>query len=97
MLIEFPAIFWIDSSMEFLTKNLTPVFQQVLATGGVSAIKPGSFSTYASGDPRSFPYFGVNSSSTHIREKNFCACAFLIYRTEFAYYNIIRYRYSLSL
>lgn len=88
MLREFDGVFWIDSSVRFLTNNLTSVFNQAYRNNGILAFARSHHSNFAATHPGMYRYLPISAplaGVTEMRDAN----SILFFRTKLVYTKIV--------
>ena len=97
VLREYPAAFWVDASVRFLSNKINPAINLVSKNSGLVFFVAYTFqSTFEVTHPNTFEYLPTNISAAQ-KIKHVETSSFLILRTQTMYRNILWWWYLCSL
>ncbi len=90
LLLDFPGVFWFDSSIRFHSNNLTSVFAQVVASGGAVLLNDAGHNTFTVTHPQMFEYLPSTPERLQETPQKEANCM-LFLRTRHVYDDVIKW------
>lgn len=88
MLLEFPRVFWMDSSVRFKTDNLSLTLDEVYASGGIITFDYSGHSNFAATHKGMYRYLPISTSHA-TNTVQYAANSIYIHRNELLYNRVI--------